>query len=175
VREGLADPRLVPWATLLRPLRGLTCSANFQLRTLVDNAARSKDIIQDPFVSPRACETGGGRDRSPILRFWGFAYPGSQRRRSFLRRLAVKSRPLALIKPLSRRYYLTREFAQRDAAGSSPFVARPDDVNNMAGYGIRLLEIENVLAAYPARSLAAEVATVRRLCGEALHFSWRGG
>jgi hypothetical protein len=37
VREVLADPRLAPWATLLRPLRGLICLANFQLRTPAPN------------------------------------------------------------------------------------------------------------------------------------------
>jgi hypothetical protein len=36
VREALAAPRLAPWATLLRPLRGLTHLANLQLRTLVN-------------------------------------------------------------------------------------------------------------------------------------------
>jgi hypothetical protein len=34
VREALAAPRLAPWATLLRPLRGLTYLANLRLRTL---------------------------------------------------------------------------------------------------------------------------------------------
>ncbi len=33
---GLADPRLAPWATFFRPLRGLTYSTDFWLRTLAD-------------------------------------------------------------------------------------------------------------------------------------------
>ncbi|MGD1154762.1 MAG: hypothetical protein ABSA41_02935 [Terriglobia bacterium] len=76
---------------------------------------------------------------------------------------------MALIKPLSRRYHLTRDCAQQDAEGSSPFAARPDDVTNTAGYGIRLLEIEKVLTAHPAVAQAAGVAVPDRLWGETLH------
>ncbi len=37
MREGLTNPRLTPWATRLRPLRGLTYSTSFWDTTLVLN------------------------------------------------------------------------------------------------------------------------------------------
>jgi acyl-coenzyme A synthetase/AMP-(fatty) acid ligase len=76
---------------------------------------------------------------------------------------------LALIKPLSRRYYLTRDCAPQDADGSSPFAARPDDVTNTAGCGIRLLEIERVLTVHLAVAQGAGVVVPDRSWGETLH------
>jgi acyl-coenzyme A synthetase/AMP-(fatty) acid ligase len=72
------------------------------------------------------------------------------------------------MEPLGQRYDVTQDCAYQDAGGSSTFAARTDDVIIMAGYGIRLLEIERVLTAHPAIAQAAGVAVPDRSWGETL-------
>ncbi len=64
---------------------------------------------------------------------------------------------------------MTRDCAQQDAGGSSPFAARTDDLIIMAGYGLGLFQIENDLAVQPAVAIAAGVAAPDHLWGETQH------
>ena len=68
-----------------------------------------------------------------------------------------------------RRYHVTRNCAQQDAGGLSPFAARTDDLIMMAGYGLGLFQIENDLAVQPAVAVAAGVAAPDRLWGKTQH------
>ncbi len=68
-----------------------------------------------------------------------------------------------------RRYHVTRDCAQQDAGGSSPFAACTDDLIIMAGYGFGLFQIENDLTVQPAVAVVAGVAAPDRLWGETRH------
>jgi acyl-coenzyme A synthetase/AMP-(fatty) acid ligase len=68
-----------------------------------------------------------------------------------------------------RRYHVTRDCAQQGAGGLSTFAACTEGLIIMAGYRLGLFQIENVLTAPAAVTVAARVAVRDRLWGGTHH------
>ncbi len=70
---------------------------------------------------------------------------------------------------LWRRYHVTRDCARHGAGGLSTSAARTEGLIIMPGYRLGLSQIENVLTAPPAVTVAAGVAVPDRLWGGTHH------